>query len=50
VKQLDIVDGEELLRSQSVFEMIKHTKDTIGRVGKREQGLRDELKDFTRLQ
>jgi hypothetical protein len=26
VKQLDIVDGEELLRSQSMYEMITHTK------------------------
>ena len=26
VRQLEIVDGEDLLRSQSLYEMIKHTK------------------------
>lgn len=29
VRQLDIVDGEELLRSQSIYEMITHTKKNI---------------------
>ena len=29
VRQMEIVDGEDLLRSQSLFEMIKHTKQNI---------------------
>ena len=29
VRQLDIVDGEELLRSQSIYEMITHTKKNL---------------------
>lgn len=33
VQQMDIVDGEELLRSQSLYEMIKHTKQSLSNVG-----------------
>jgi len=35
VKQMDIVDGEDLLRSQSLYEMIKHTKHTLESVSQK---------------
>jgi hypothetical protein len=50
VKQMNIVDGEDLLRSQSVYEKIKHTKHTIGKVGQRKASLRDEVKSFAKFQ
>ena len=50
VKQLEIVDGEELLRSQSVYEMIKHTSHTLEQVGKKGGNMREEVKNFANLQ
>jgi hypothetical protein len=50
VKQMSIVDGEDLLRSQSVYEKIKHTKFNIANVGRQRAALRDEVKDFAKLQ
>jgi hypothetical protein len=50
VKQMEIVDGEDLLRSQSVYEKIKHNKYQIGSVGGRQQGIKDELKEFAKLE
>lgn len=47
VKQMDIVDGEELLRSQSLYEMIKHTKH---RLSSNRNELRNELQSFAKLQ
>jgi hypothetical protein len=50
VKQMEIVDGEELLRSQSVYEKIKHNKYQLGQVGERQTGIREELKEFAKLE
>ena len=50
VKQMNIVDGEELLRSQSVYEKFKHTKLTIGQVGKQRETITEQVKDFAKLQ
>jgi hypothetical protein len=51
VKQMEIVDGEDLLRSQSVYEKIKHNKYQMGQVGsERQKALREELKEFAKLE
>ena len=50
VKQMDIVDGEDLLRSQSVYEKIKHGKYQIGHVADRHKDIRQELKEFAKLE
>lgn len=47
---MNIVDGEELLRSQSVYEKIKHTKLALNNVGAKQQSMKDDLKDFAKLQ
>jgi hypothetical protein len=47
---MNIVDGEELLRSQSVYEKIKHTKLALKNVGAKYQSLKDDIRDFTKLQ
>ena len=47
---MEIVDGEDLLRSQSVYEKIKHTKYQIGQVGGRQTGIREEIKEFAKLE
>lgn len=47
VRQMDIVDGEELLRSQSLYEMIKHTKH---RLTNTRGELRQDLASFANLQ
>ncbi len=47
---MNIVDGEDLLRSQSVYEKIKHTKVALKNVGAKQQSMKDDLKDFARLQ
>ena len=46
VTQMEIVDGEDLLRSQSVYEKIKHGKYQIGQVGDKQKGIKNELKEF----
>ncbi len=50
VRQLDIVDGEELLRSQSIYEMITHTKKNLNQVGNQNSSIHEEIKDFAKLQ
>ncbi len=50
VKQMEIVDGEDLLRSQSVYEKIKHNKYQLGQVGDKQKGIREELKEFAKLE
>jgi hypothetical protein len=50
VKQMEIVDAEDLLRSQSLYEMITHTKKNFGQVGEKKSGLKAELRDFANLQ
>jgi hypothetical protein len=47
---MNIVDGEELLRSQSVYEKIKHTKVALKNVGAKHQTLKDDIRDFSKLQ
>lgn len=47
---MDIVDAEELLRSQSLYEMITHTKKNFSQVGEKKSGLKAELRDFAKLQ
>jgi hypothetical protein len=49
VKQMNIVDGEELLQSQSVYEKFKHTKLTIGQIGLQREAMREQVKDFAKL-
>lgn len=44
---MDIIDGEELLRSQSLYEMIKHTKH---RLTNTRSELRQDLASFESLQ
>jgi len=46
---MNIIDGEELLRSQSVYEKIKHTRLALKNVGTKQLSLREDLKDFTKL-
>lgn len=50
VRQMDIVDGEDLLRSQSVYEKIKHQKHKVDKIATFSQPLREEIKDFAKLQ
>jgi hypothetical protein len=50
VKQLDIIDGEDLIRSQSVYEKIKHQKHKIDKVATFSSSIREELRDFAKLE
>jgi hypothetical protein len=50
VRQMEIVDGEDLLRSQSLYEMIKHTKQRVGRVNESSDSLREQVRSFAQLQ
>ena len=51
VRQMEIVDGEDLLRSQSVYEKIKHNKYQHTLVGGgRQKGLKEEIKEFAKLE
>lgn len=49
VKQLDIVNGEELLKSQSLFEMMKSNELSLKKIGSRSESMREELKDLANL-
>ncbi len=49
VKQMDIVDGEDLLRSHSVYEKIKHL-NKIDKVATGAANIREEIKEFARLE
>lgn len=50
VRQMDIVDGEELLRSQSLYEMIKHTKQRLTASPSNRRELKNDLDSFAKLQ
>jgi dynactin complex subunit len=47
---MDIVDGEDLIRSQSVYEKIKHNKYQIGQVGDKQRAIKDEIKEFAKFE
>lgn len=47
---MDIVDGEDLIRSQSVYEKIKHNKYQIGQVGDKHRAIKDEIKEFAKFE
>lgn len=49
VKQLDIVNGEELLKSQSLFEMMKSNELSLKKIASRSESMREELKDLANL-
>lgn len=50
MKQLDVIDGEDLLRSQSVYEMIKYTKQSLSNVSSKQSTFRDDVRDFAGMQ
>ena len=50
VKQMEVVDGEELLRSQSLYEMIKHTREKIDRVNQSHANTRQQVREWKQLQ
>ena len=47
---MEIVDGEDLLRSQSVYENIKHNKYQHSQVASSRHPLRHEIKEFAKLE
>ena len=50
MKQLEVIDGEELLRSLSVYEMIKQKKHALTDVSAKQSAFREEIRDFASLQ
>jgi hypothetical protein len=46
---MEIVDGEDLLRSQSVYENIKHSKYQVNKVNTG-GSVRDDIKEFAKLE